>query len=166
MNKKICRRCASEKDLSEFYKHKQTFDGRLNICKECIKKYSRERRWRKIDEVRAYDRKRGKLKHRIDRNIKSTKRLRAENPERYRAQTWVSNAIRDGRILKPQSCCECGSGGQIEGHHHDYSLPQVVDWLCSSCHKTLHHSETEYGERLRSKYKLPPSSNKTIDRTD
>ena len=35
---KICFRCETEKELSEFYKHPKMVDGRLNKYKECIKK--------------------------------------------------------------------------------------------------------------------------------
>ena len=37
---KICRRCNVEKELSEYYAHKQMADGHVNICKECKKGYA------------------------------------------------------------------------------------------------------------------------------
>lgn len=39
---KKCRRCQELKSLDKYYKHKQMFDGHLNICIECKKKYEKE----------------------------------------------------------------------------------------------------------------------------
>ena len=38
--KKVCRECLIEKELSEYYVHKQMGDGHLNICKECKRIYA------------------------------------------------------------------------------------------------------------------------------
>lgn len=34
---KICKSCKEEKSIEEFYSHQKMTDGRLNICKECVK---------------------------------------------------------------------------------------------------------------------------------
>ena len=35
---KRCFKCGLEKELTQFYKHKEMSDGHLNKCKECTKK--------------------------------------------------------------------------------------------------------------------------------
>ena len=32
---KVCKKCNLEKDILDFYTHKQMKDGYLNICKKC-----------------------------------------------------------------------------------------------------------------------------------
>jgi hypothetical protein len=47
----------------------------------------------------------------------------------------VSNAVRDGRLDRPNRCSRCNEKGRIEGHHEDYSKPLEVIWLCTLCHR-------------------------------
>ena len=42
MNTKTCFKCNLEKKLEDFYKHPQMPDGRVNKCKECNKKDTRD----------------------------------------------------------------------------------------------------------------------------
>lgn len=136
---KTCFKCGEEKELSEFYKNRGMKDGHLNKCIPCVKAYEIERRAKNIDYIREYDRKRALLPHRIKKNTDNTKRFRKQFPLKYKAHCIVNNAIRNGKLIKPEICETCSKPGrQIEGHHNDYSKPLEVVWLCSACHKQLH----------------------------
>jgi len=119
-------------------------DGRLNICKECKRKYIANR---PKDRIREIERKRNQKPARKEFHKQNLKRWRQENPEKYRAQKTrsmqkykarnaVSNAVRDGR-LERKPCEVCGSL-EAEGHHEDYSKPLDVRWLCGEHYREQH----------------------------
>lgn len=56
--------------------------------------------------------------------------------EESRAQ--LTDAIRNGKIRRPTRCEACGVVGLVDAHHHDYSKPFYVTWLCEPCHKAEH----------------------------
>jgi hypothetical protein len=60
--------------------------------------------------------------------------------EEYKARTLLGNAVRDGKILKPDRCTICDLIGKVDGHHKDYSKPLEVIWLCRKCHVAIHNS--------------------------
>jgi len=146
-NTKSCFKCGEVKPLSFFYKHPQMADGRVNKCKECNKSDVRKNRADNIEHYRAYDRVRGNRQapeysreyYRLNREkaLASKKRYQDANPVRYKANTAVGNAVRDGRLIK-LPCEVCGSNERIHGHHEDYSKPLVVIWLCSKHHGEAH----------------------------
>lgn len=149
---KECFKCEKIKPLSEFYKHNGMADGRLNKCKDCNKKDTKENRLKNIDYYLEYDRGRGNLPKRIEarknytktkegkiaRN-KGSKKWTEANLIKRSASTIVGNYVRSGKMTKPCSCETCGlSDVRIHGHHDDYAKPLEVRWLCSKCHTKWH----------------------------
>jgi hypothetical protein len=74
---------------------------------------------------------------------------RARNPDtervKSRARQAVLAAIARGELSRPSNCERCGAASNpllrkpdIEAHHHDYSKPLEVEWLCVRCHATQH----------------------------
>lgn len=130
---KTCFKCGERKPRVEFYKHSGMRDGRLNKCKECARSDVRRNRKDKIDYYRAYDRTRGNRQ-----TPEYLKQYNENNPIKYGARTMVNNAVRDGRLAKPEKCEECESSGRLHGHHDDYAKPLEVRWLCAACHRQWH----------------------------
>jgi len=97
--------------------------GTAAFCRPCVAAYQRNRL--------------GKLS-RADRAEYWKARRRKKDPAKERARILLREAVRAGRILKPEYCQTCGGAGRLQGHHDDYSRPYAVDWLCSGCHGTRH----------------------------
>ena len=140
MDEKECFKCNVVKDLSEFYKHKQMADGHLSKCKECTKNDVGKHRVENIEKIRAYDRKRGKLPHRVSANTIRTRKFRKENPDKYKAHMAINNGKRAGLVTK-KPCEVCGTTKRLESHHDDYSKPLEVRWLCSVHHSEIHKEQ-------------------------
>lgn len=134
---KRCTRCSEFKPRTEFYSHPKSADGLLGKCKPCQRADVRANRLVKIEHYRAYDRARGSRQE-----LSYHRGYIAEHPNRRRANNAVSNAVRDGRLTKPQACWHCGSTRGVVAHHPDYSRPLAVSWMCQACHKRT-HAETE-----------------------
>lgn len=137
---KTCFKCDQEKPLSEFCRHGMMADGHLNKCKDCAKRDIRQHRLEHPERVRNYDVDRSKLAYRKAKREAYAKAFVRENPEKKAAHTAVGNAVRDGR-LKKLPCAFCGTPDPVEAHHHDYSKPLDVTWLCKPCHRRFHALE-------------------------
>lgn len=159
MKDKKCFKCGKAKPLDEFYKHPRMKDGHLGKCKECTKKDVAEDRINNPEKLKARDRKRNRLPHRIKKRKeyaqspkgrkvcnKIKKNWTEKNPLKRLASLMVNRAIKAGR-LKRQSCEKCGSAVRVHGHHDDYYKPLEVRWLCSKCHAKLHR-EIENSRKL------------------
>ena len=98
------------------------------------------RRYYENPERRAYNIRRAQERAKI-LTVKAKTRAyikwwRKTNQEKYKAQTAVGNALRDGKLAKKN--CACGETKGVLGHHHDYSKPLDVIWMCRRCHGLEH----------------------------
>lgn len=124
-----CKVCKFVKELTDFYESNQS------KCKDCVKRAVNDHRAANIESIRAYDRERGKLPHRIEKAANITRQWRADNPKAWKAHIDLNNAIRIGTITR-QPCFICG--GKAVAHHPNYDAPLDVVWLCQAHHKQAH----------------------------
>lgn len=149
-----CRYCKQDKPRADFYESAIRRNG-TGDCKECVRSRVRANRAKKIEYYREFDRQRGSLPHRVqarkeyaqteagkEAHARATSKSRRENPYRYQATNAVNNAVRDGRLVKPDTCESCNNKCNPHGHHCDYNKPLDVMWLCTNCHIEWHKENT------------------------
>ena len=62
------------------------------------------------------------------------------------AHNQLEYAVAKGDIVRPEICSVCGTKPKpykdgrspIQAHHHDYTKPLDVIWVCKSCHHRIH----------------------------
>lgn len=150
MPMKTCFKCGQAKPLDDFYAHPRMADGHLNKCKECTKSDASKDYRRKVSAPAGLEaeRARGRDKYarlyRVGPNWQSPE---APHDVKMRARNALANAVRDGKVVKPKACEDCGVRDcRIHGHHLDYYRPLMVTWLCPRCHRRRH---AVYPERVR-----------------
>ncbi len=140
---KTCFKCQQLLPITEFYKHPAMGDGHLGKCKECNKKDVRENRAKRRDQYAEYERIRTQDEHRKQMAVQYQRNLRANHPEKYRARQMIGNATKIGK-LERKPCEFCGNP-KSQAHHHDYSKPLDVVWLCCPCHVQRHKEMKQQG---------------------
>lgn len=157
MNLKECRKCGENKPQSDFYAQKNMADGLDSKCKECAKSAVRENRKNKIEYYRSFDSKRANQPHRVlarkkysetpngrAASTRAKKQWKVRNKKKALAVSKMWNAINSGRLVKVDTCEQCGADDcRIHGHHDDYEFPLSVRWLCSRCHREWHKNNGE-----------------------
>jgi hypothetical protein len=69
--------------------------------------------------------------------------LTTEEKAKQAARRALRYAIRKGLVIRPTVCSQCPRTRRIQAHHHDYSKPFDVAWLCSRCHGRRHRLSDE-----------------------
>lgn len=129
MDLKTCRRCGTEKPLSEFHKDSGNKDGRCSYCKECNK--AKTRAWSAANKgrVQEHTRKRAEQGKFRDYNLRKKYGL---TREAYAALL----AAQGGR------CAICGSEDPGRGNKdfsvdHCHTSNQVRGLLCNTCNRGI-----------------------------
>jgi hypothetical protein len=110
----ICAKCKKRAYMNEWYARKSPAERRAWVA------------GRDPERVRAYDRKRGGG--------------RGKRPSRLHvnANQAIYRARKKGLIV-PEPCLFCDNLNVV-AHHHDYSKPFDVTWLCRHHHGRIHTS--------------------------
>jgi helix-turn-helix resolvase-like protein len=107
-----CVTCKEWKPLEDFGRRRSGYRGVRNECKACGNAYRR------------------------------ASRARRYNPKQENAHYQVKKAVRDGTLVRPGACSECGdTTRRIEAHHPSYDAPLDVIWLCTPCHSRADRAE-------------------------
>ena len=124
---KKCFKCKLDKELIDFYPHKQMADGHLNKCRDCARKDSATQ----LEVNKLNPDWVAKEKERV-----RLKQLRMHGSKRTEIYNQVKVAILTGS-LKTEPCIICGEA-KAEGHHEDYNKPLDLVWLCKRHHSDRH----------------------------
>jgi hypothetical protein len=158
---KTCTKCSESKPHDEYYFR----DGKpIAACKDCTKAARREyvakhhedvlaahRAWREANPEKALAhprryrennrealnaRQRAHYAANRERIKREQAAYAAANPEKMEARKLLRKAVETGALI-PEPCLFCDAP-KTEGHHHDYSKPLDVTWLCKRHHGLAH----------------------------
>jgi len=145
----------STKQKVYFQKHKERYHQQIKNWYEKNKEKLNENRRQKYWENHMEQLIRGRnyyLKNKKQISEKM-KRLRIENPEKFRG--WYNKYNKNNplkqkarslanyyiKIPENQNCEVCKVNKAIERHHEDYSKPFEVNFVCHRCNKKFDRSE-------------------------
>ena len=65
---------------------------------------------------------------------------RERHPEHKAARDAVYRALKEGRLIKPSICQDCGEEKALQGHHESYEKDKYLEivWVCRKCHRIRH----------------------------
>lgn len=100
----------------------------IGTCSKCGVKHGRANQRYCVDCHNAYM-----------REWRKSHPLTEEQKVKDRARSYANVYRRRGKLVKVP-CETCGSP-RSQMHHHDYSKPLDVEWLCRPCHMALHQQK-------------------------
>jgi len=125
---RTCRQCGQTKAISEFPQCSKS--GHLTRCAAC----------RALDRRTSYRRNYEKQRQ-ADKEYRKTHPNRQTDRAKARAREAVKRSVKSGILGKPDACSKCGAECCVlTAHHHDYSKPLDVTWLCYKCHGNEHRT--------------------------
>jgi hypothetical protein len=123
------------------------------VCEKC-KRREYMRRYMENPEVRERSRAARRAYYAKNREKIISKVIAWESERGYHTRDRVKKtaamavyrALKDGRLVRPDSCDRCGATPKplrngispIQAHHEDYSRKLDVMWLCTACHGEMH----------------------------
>lgn len=152
-----CIECLKKKNKEYLEKNKKKIleyqKKYYNENKEKVLRYHQEYRETnpekiKISQARTYytrdenDRIRKKENARRFRKTEKYKiwaeKYKEKVKEKNKCRWTLCNAVRDGKIIRPNICDICKKEKKVDAHHDDYSKPLEVKWVCRKCHHQIH----------------------------
>jgi hypothetical protein len=136
---KCCRACKRVKPPTEFSSHRLAKDGHRHDCKSCVKVGHAKTKAKTKAQIAKLMEQATQPQRRIANRV-AVKAWKQRNPQAVHARTVLARAVRKGKVEREHICqvADCDRATS-DAHHHDYSAPLEVVWLCSQHHRRLHH---------------------------
>ena len=136
----LCISCSQCLPSEAFYSDARNTNGLKSECKRCHCKTAiatRDPEKARLAARESMRRSRMKDPEKFRARDREASRFRPRD-ERVRARQALNEAVRIGAVVRPRDCSRCGTICRVQAHHHDYSLPLAVVWLCAVCHAVEH----------------------------
>jgi len=158
----ICRPCDAARARERYWRKPEASRCRRRELRQAdperFREYARARRRRHLEAERARGRAWARTRRGRELNRLAVARYVTRCREKIAARSVLTSAVKRG-LVKRAPCCEVLGcvRTELHAHHHDYSKPRDVVWLCRSHHEAAHH---EGPQRLkpgsRRKFACPP----------
>lgn len=125
---KKCFKCGIEKDLSDFYKHKQMADGHLNKCKKCTVTDAKKQTEKITSTPEGLEKERDRHRKKYARLGYKEKQIKWNEKRPWVKSAVYKNLHRNFKVPKG-----------VDIHHWNYEMPLDFFLLNVSNHKKAHN---------------------------
>lgn len=139
-----CKDCRAKRKSEHYRKNEEAYKLRaknhFNDNREHHRKLSKEYNEKHRERLSRIAKERYTSEEGREANRLRSRKYR-ENPInklKEKARGIVNKRIQSGKMVKPETCVECGAFGKVEAHHEDYNKPLEVLWVCKRCHFKKH----------------------------